>query len=58
MTRDLITETLGKLEPRCEWYDNPADFRAGLRCLADELRTLLDESESQSEPEPDEVRAS
>lgn len=58
MTRDLITEALGRLEPRCEWYDNPADFRAGLRCLAAELEALLGTPEAETAPEPEKVRAS
>lgn len=42
LNREAISATLVRLESRGDWYDNPSDFRAGLRCLAEELSAWLD----------------
>lgn len=46
LNRENISATLVRLESRGDWYDNPADFRAGLRCLAEELSAWLDSAEA------------
>jgi hypothetical protein len=41
MNRDHIEEALLRLDQRGEWYESPGDFRAGMRCLANELCEYL-----------------